>query len=155
MTNSTLSGGRGRVRKIKGTRKNISSSSNFKEQIVKNFLQFLITVKLYHWNTLSYSTHKATDDLYSKLNEGIDSFVEVLLGKNSGSRINISKSQSISLRNYNSNTEIKKQVNEFKRYLVGLNSNPNLKNIENSDLFNIRDEILQNVDQFLYLLSLK
>lgn len=155
MTNSTLSGGRGRVRKIKGTRKNISSSSNFKEQIVKNFLQFLITVKLYHWNTLSYSTHKATDDLYSKLNEGVDSFVEVLLGKNSGSRINISKSQSISLRNYNSNTEIKKQVNEFKRYLVGLNSNPNLKNIENSDLFNIRDEILQNVDQFLYLLSLK
>ena len=155
MTNSTLSGGRGRVRKIKGTRKNISSSSNFKEQIVKNFLQFLITVKLYHWNTLSYSTHKATDDLYSKLNEGVDSFVEVLLGKNSGSRINISKSQSISLRNYNSNTEIKKQVNEFKRYLVGLNSNPNLKNIENSDLFNIRDEILQNIDQFLYLLSLK
>ena len=155
MTNSTLSGGRGRVRKIKGTRKNISSSSNFKEQIVKNFLQFLITVKLYHWNTLSYSTHKATDDLYSKLNEGVDSFVEVLLGKNSGSRINISKTQSISLRNYNSNTEIKKQVNEFKRYLVGLNSNPNLKNIENSDLFNIRDEILQNVNQFLYLLSLK
>ena len=69
--------------------------------------------------------------------------------------INISKSQSISLRNYSSNTEIKKQVNEFKRYLVGLNSNPNLKNIENSDLFNIRDEILQNIDQFLYLLSLK
>ena len=155
MTNSTLSGGRGRVRKIKGTRKNISSSSNFKEQIVKNFLQFLITVKLYHWNSLSYSTLKATDDLYSKLNEGVDSFVEVLLGKNSGSRINISKTQSISLRNYNSNTEIKKQVNEFKRYLVGLNSNPNLKNIENSDLFNIRDEILQNVNQFLYLLSLK
>jgi len=77
------------------------------------------------------------------------------LGKNSGSRINISKSQSLSLRNYNSNTEIKKQVNEFKRYLVGLNSNPNLKNKENSDLFNIRDEILQNLDQFLYLLSLK
>ena len=155
MTISTIRGGRGKLSKIRGTRKNVSGSSNYKEQIVKTFLQFLITIKLYHWNTSSYSTHKATDDLYSKLNEGIDSFVEVLLGKNSGSRINISKSQSISLRNYSSNTEIKKQVNEFKRYLVGLNSNPNLKNIENSDLFNIRDEILQNIDQFLYLLSLK
>ena len=146
MTISTIRGGR-KLSKIRGTHKNISGSTNYKEQIVKTFLQFLITIKLYHWNTSSYSTHKATDDLYSKLNEGIDSFVEVLLGKNSGSRINISKSQSISLRNYNSNTEIKKQVNEFKRYLVGLNSN--------SDLFNIRDEILQNIDQFLYLLSLK
>ena len=63
-------------RKSKGTRKNTSGSTNFKEQIVKIFLQFLITIKLYHWNTLSYSTHKATDELYSKLNEGIDTFVE-------------------------------------------------------------------------------
>ena len=142
-------------RKSKGTRKNTSGSTNFKEQIVKIFLQFLITIKLYHWNTLSYSTHKATDELYSKLNEGIDTFVEVLLGKKSGSRINISKNQTISLQNYSSNTEIKKQTVDFKQFLIGLNSNPNLKNIENSDLFNIRDEIVQNIDQFLYLLSLK
>jgi len=153
MTIYTFRGGK--IRKIRGTRKNISDLTNFKEQIVKTFLQFLITIKLYHWNTFSYSTHKATDELYSKLNEGIDSFVEVLLGKNSGSRINISRSQTLSLRNYNSNVEIKKQTNDFKRYLIGLNSNPNLKNIENSDLFNIRDEILQNINQFLYLLSFK
>jgi hypothetical protein len=89
------------------------------------------------------------------LNEGIDSFVEVLLGKNSGSRINISNTQTISLCNYSSNIEIQKQTNNFKQFLIGLNSNPNMKNIENSDLFNIRDEILQNIDQFLYLLSFK
>ena len=81
MTNSTLSGGRGRVRKIKGTRKNISSSSNFKEQIVKNFLQFLITVKLYHWNTTSYAKHKATDQFLDKFNNNIDKFVEVFIGR--------------------------------------------------------------------------
>ena len=74
MTISTIRGGR-KLSKIRGTRKNVSGSSNYKEQIVKTFLQFLITIKLYHWNTSSYSTHKATDDLYSKLNEGIDSFV--------------------------------------------------------------------------------
>jgi len=30
-------------------------------------LQMLMTVKLYHWNTLSFSTHKATDELYGSL----------------------------------------------------------------------------------------
>jgi hypothetical protein len=153
MSVSTVHRGRGKMRGK--TRRNNLRSSNYKEQIVKSFLQFLITIKLYHWNTFSYSTHKATDDLYSKLNEGIDSFVEVLLGKNDGSRINISKSQTISMRNYSSNVEIKREANDFKRFLVGLNSNPNFKTTENSDLFNIRDEILQNVNQFLYLLSLK
>ena len=147
--------GSGKLRKTRRNRKNIAGSTNYKEQIVKIFLQFLITIKLYHWNTFSYSTHKATDELYSKLNEGIDSFVEVLLGKNSGSRINISNNQTISMRNYSSNIEIQKQTNDFKQFLIGLNSNPNMKNIENSDLFNIRDEILQNIDQFLYLLSFK
>lgn len=151
MTSHKLRGS-GKLRKTRGTRKN---KTNYKEQIVKIFLQFLITIKLYHWNTFSYSTHKATDELYSKLNEGIDSFVEVLLGKNSGSRINISNTQTISLCNYSSNIEIQKQTNNFKQFLIGLNSNPNMKNIENSDLFNIRDEILQNIDQFLYLLSFK
>lgn len=154
MTSHKLRGS-GKLRKTRGTRKNISGSTNYKAQIVKIFLQFLITIKLYHWNTFSYSTHKATDELYSKLNEGIDSFVEVLLGKNSGSRINISNNQTISLCNYSSNIEIQKQTNNFKQFLIGLNSNPNMKNIENSDLFNIRDEILQNIDQFLYLLSFK
>ena len=29
----------------------------------------LNTIKLYHWKTYSYATHKATDDLYSKIGE--------------------------------------------------------------------------------------
>ena len=32
-------------------------------------------IKLFHWKTHSYSTHKATDELYSKLNDDIDKFV--------------------------------------------------------------------------------
>jgi DNA-binding ferritin-like protein len=124
---------------------------DYKGIIVNTFLQFLITIKLYHWNTVSYSVHNATDELYSKLNEGIDHFVEVMLGKESGSRLHLS-SQTIVMRNHSSE-EIKKQVDDFKRFLVGLNVNPHLKSSDNSDLFNIRDEILQNVNQFLYLLS--
>jgi len=58
------------------------------QYIVAMFLQMLNTVKLYHWKTYSYAQHKATDELYSKLNENIDSFVEIMLGK-TGSRVNL------------------------------------------------------------------
>ena len=49
-------------------------------EVTKFMLELLMTVKLYHWNTKSYSTHKATDDLYSSLNDNIDKFIEVYMG---------------------------------------------------------------------------
>ena len=53
------------------TRKNHGSTS-VKKQIITNMLQMLMTVKLYHWNTLSFSVHKATDTLYGDLNTLIE-----------------------------------------------------------------------------------
>jgi DNA-binding ferritin-like protein len=58
-----------------------SGLGSFQRNTVAKFLTLLQTVKLYHWKTRSYATHKATDELYSNLNESIDSFVEILLGK--------------------------------------------------------------------------
>ena len=57
-----------------------------KEELVNLFLELLMIVKVYHWKTKSYAEHIATDELYSTLNENIDKFVEVMLGKN-GSRL--------------------------------------------------------------------
>ena len=37
--------------------------------------------QLYHWNTSSYSRHKASDDFNSKLLEIIDKFIEVFIGR--------------------------------------------------------------------------
>ena len=51
---------------VNKTRKHNGSVSS-KKQIVTQMLQMLMTVKLYHWNTLSFSTHKATDELYGSL----------------------------------------------------------------------------------------
>ena len=94
----------------KSTRKNKSndtSSSSMKhleQEIVVKFLQILNMVKLYHWKTYSYATHKATDDLYSKLNENMDKFIEVLLGK-AGNRINLLKTSSLKLKDFNSSVD--------------------------------------------------
>ena len=34
-------------------------------------------IKLYHWQTHSYSRHKATDEVIENLDKNIDEFVEV------------------------------------------------------------------------------
>ena len=137
------------------TRKNSlpnSSMRTFQKQITVVFLEMLIMVKLFHWKTHSYAIHKATDDLYSSLNENIDHFIEVLLGK-TGSRIDLMSHKSISLIDLTSNIELKRELDKFKEYLVSLNTHSYMKQMSNTDLYNIRDEMLANINQFLYLLS--
>ena len=96
-------------RKKKGSstrRKSISSGNSsssmkkFQKEITIVFFEMLLMVKLFHWKTHSYATHKATDELYSKLNDDIDKFIEVLLGK-TGSRIDLMGHKSISLIDLN------------------------------------------------------
>jgi DNA-binding ferritin-like protein len=137
------------------TRKNRPVSvQKFEQEIVIKYLSLLNTVKIYHWKTQSYSTHKATDELYAKLNKDIDKFVEVLLGK-IGNRVDLTKVKSIPICDFTSLEQMKKEVDNFKSYLVNLDSNKVMRSMSNSDLFNIRDEILADLNQFLYLLTFK
>jgi len=146
--------------KKSGTRKNRTTGSssgllqNFEKEITIKFLEMLNTIKLYHWKTYSYATHKATDELYGKLGESIDKFIEVLLGK-AQNRINLLGTKSIKLRDMKSPEEFKNVIQEYKNYLVNLNSNKAMNLMSNTDLFNIRDEILGDLNQFLYLYTFK
>ena len=126
----------------------------FEQKIVLTFLQMLNTVKLYHWKTHSYATHKATDELYSALNGSIDSFVEILLGKY-GNRVNLSRVKSIPLKDFVSDDQFKREIMYFKEFLVGLDTNNAMHLMSNSDLYNIRDEMLGQFNQLLYLLTFK
>jgi DNA-binding ferritin-like protein len=142
-------------RSSKSSRSSSSQSLNeFQKEITSVFLEMLLMVKLYHWKTTSYATHKATDDLYLKLNANIDSFTEILLGK-SGLRIDLMGKSNIRLVDLSSQESLKREVDAFKGYLVGLNDNKALQTMSNSDLFNIRDTILGDLNQFLYLLTFK
>jgi DNA-binding ferritin-like protein len=114
----------------------------------------LNTVKLYHWKTTSFAQHKATDELYSQLNESIDTFVETMLGKN-GSRVNLTGTKNIPLLDYTELSGFKKEVEQYKHYLIGMTNDAILKNGSNTDLLNIRDEILGHLNQFTYLLTFK
>lgn len=144
------------------TRKNIhndkSSASillkKFQREIVMVFLEVLLMVKLYHWKTYSYATHKATDELYTKLNEHMDRFVEILLGKTE-KRTDFMNVKSIKLIDLNSAEQLKMKIDNFKGYLVNLNNNKAMKLMGNMDLLTVRDEILGDLNQFLYLLTFK
>lgn len=145
-----------RMRRETKTRKNRSSKNHasFEKEMVLTFLQMLNTVKLYHWKTHSYATHKATDKLYSNLNGLIDSFIEVLLGKY-GDRINLANVKSIPLCDFSTEQQFKEEIMRYKNFLVELDDTSVLKQMSNSDLFNIRDEMLAQLNQLMYLLTFK
>ena len=134
-----------------------ASSCNSKHKYTENelvlkFIEFLNIIKVYHWKTLSYPEHKATDELYESLNGRIDEFMETMLGK-TGKRVNLSSVKHIPFYDYTSVTKFKQCIEIFKKYLVNMSSAPYFKNSENSDLLNIRDEILGDLNKFTYLLT--
>jgi DNA-binding ferritin-like protein len=108
----------------------------------------LHTIKLYHWNTKKYPEHKATDELYDHLNAHIDRFVEIMLGKDA-SRIHNVQSRICKCTNSH---QLKQKIHDYQQFLISLNQH--LDNKRDTDLLNIRDEILGDLNQFLYLLTL-
>ena len=120
-----------------------------KSHIARIFLEILNEVKLYHWKTRSYAQHKATDELYEKLNGHIDTFIEVLLGKDE-SRIKMVEKR-IELIDYSRSSDFKERMYEYREFLIDMSRYFDSK--RDSDLLNIRDELLSDINQFLYFLT--
>jgi len=120
---------------------------NRKPDVIQRFIELLNVIKLYHWKTKSFPEHKNTDELYSSLNEHVDHFVEVMIG------ITSKRPQQtvyhINAYNFSSKEELKKYLSKVKKELVQMNSSFKGE----SDLLNIRDEILGDIHKFEYLLS--
>ena len=128
---------------------------NYGSRVTVQFLEMLLLIKLFHWKTHSYAIHKATDELYSTLNENMDKFIEILLGK-TDSRLDFSGRTTITLpSDVKSTEELQQRVMKFKVFLIELSDSKELSPMTNTDLMNIRDEILGDLNQFLYLLTFK
>ncbi len=139
--------------KSKSSKKFSNKNMYTPEKIIILCLEMLNIVKLYHWKTLKYSEHKATDELYDELNDKIDEFVETFIGK-TGKRINLTNIKNMRLIDFNNVDDFKKLIENSKTYLINMSNSP-IFSIENSDLLNIRDEILGILNKFTYLLTLK
>jgi len=116
-------------------------------KIVSLFFRLNLTMKLYHWNTPSYSRHKSSDEFIDKLLELTDNFVEVFIGRYNVKPI---------LENVKIETEYLPE-DKITEYLV--KTRTNLENFDklfqDSELLNIRDEILALINQTSYLFRLK
>lgn len=106
-------------------------------------------LKIYHWNTSIYARHVASDSFVSSLSDKMDRFIETLSGI-LNKKIGLSPSSVIELRNENDKTIID-VLNEFRKYLTQ-DLGKTCKN--HTDLLNIRDDILGDVNKTLYLFSL-
>lgn len=116
-------------------------------EIVTFFFTLQMINKLYHWNTTSFARHKATDGFNGKILDLIDRFVEVFIGyynmKPNVTFININEK-------FLSDDGIVELFIFTKKYLTKMG-----QYIESTDLQNIRDEMLGEVNQTLYLFNLK
>lgn len=104
-------------------------------------------LRMYHWGTSSYAEHKALGKAYEGLDALIDTFVETWMGVH-GKGLGDVK---LSLREYTRGSPevlLNQAAEFFKGEMAGAVEG-------NTDLSNIRDEMLGLVNQTKYLLTLK
>lgn len=119
-------------------------------EIVNLMMTLRDQVKIYHWQTMSYPRHKATDDLVSSLDEKIDEFVETYMGKYGRPKLTAGKS-TIHLRNFH-DTQAPKLLKDAIDWLTHVL--PKRLKSTDTDLLNIRDEIVGDLNKTLYLFTL-
>lgn len=115
------------------------------------FLHLRDQIKLYHWQTRVYSRHIATDKILETLEKSIDSYVEIYIGKYGRPKVS-GKNASITLQNL-SEAGATRLIGAAIKYLQG----PLTKTLKpiDTDLMNVRDEIVADLNQLLYLFTLK
>ena len=118
-------------------------------EIVHLMMTLRNQVKLYHWQTMNYPRHIATDELVTKLDTNIDQFVEVYVGKYGRPKLT-GKNSSIHLRNH-SDAEATKMIQEAIDWMTN-DLTSKLKKTD-TDLLSIRDVIVADLNQTLYLFT--
>jgi DNA-binding ferritin-like protein len=105
-------------------------------------------VKVYHWQTKKYARHVASDELLKKLDTNIDQFVEVFIGKYG--RPSFTSKHSIRLHNFHE-SDAPRLIQDAIMWMQ-TELPKKLKKTDN-DLLNIRDTIVADLNQTLYLFT--
>ena len=121
------------------------------ESTILNLVKFQNQLRILHWQTDSFAKHKAFGKTYEDLDALIDSLVEIYSGKYQ--KLSLSSGTSIELLNTDS-LDINNVLNEVTEYL-STSAVEELNPEKDTDLLNVRDEILAVVNRLKYLLTLK
>ena len=117
---------------------------------VNFFMNMREQIKLYHWQTKIYSRHKATDTVIEELDKNIDKYVEVYMGKYGRPRMT-PRTNTIKVGNLSEGSIVK-----FIKTCISVLANDLVRGLKpaDTDLVNIRDEMMGELNQLLYLFTL-
>jgi hypothetical protein len=119
------------------------------ETIVQVFFNMLLNVRLYHWSTTSYARHTGSGALYDTLSLLIDQFTETYMGRYKRPEFKNSFNVQVKQFHDSSIVEALKEYVQFLKYEI-----PNYLKESDTDLFNIRDEMVGEINKTLYLFTL-
>lgn len=120
-----------------------------KEEIILKLVQIQTQFKFLHWQTSSYSKHKAYGEIYDNLGDLIDTFVESMMGKYG--RPQFESEFSIMFQDI-SFISIQKFMDGITEFLVAMTDELDSK--YDTDLLNLKDEMLSEINKLKYLLTL-
>ena len=121
-----------------------------KEELTLKLLQIQLQFKFLHWQTFGDAKHRAYGGIYDSLGELIDKFTEAMMGKygrpefDGEFSIMFQDIKSLSVQNF---------MDGITEFLVGMSDH--LDSRYDSDLLNLRDEMLADINQLKYRLTLK
>jgi len=121
-----------------------------KEELILKLVQIQNQFRFLHWQTFGYSKHKSYGKIYESLGDLIDNFTETMMGKygrpqfDSEFSIMFQDIQAVNVQNF---------LDGITEFLVEITETLDSK--YDTDLLNIRDEMLGEINRLKYLLTLK
>lgn len=121
-----------------------------KEEFIKKLVQVQLQWKFLHWQTFGDAKHRLYGEIYDKLGELIDDFAETMMGKygrpefDSEFALMFQDISSLSIQNF---------MDGITEFLVSMSDE--LDSRYDTDLLNLRDEMLGTINKSKYLLTLK
>lgn len=123
----------------------MSEEQNIINEYMSVFFHHQWQMKMYHFETKFYGAHKASDKYLAKFLANFDRFMEAYQGIYG--TINVSDSD-IKLKYYNDD-----RIMEHVQIMRGVFNAMDRHFGNNKDLLAIRDEMLADLNQFVYLLQ--
>lgn len=121
-----------------------------KEEIIKKLVQIQIQWKFLHWQTTGDAKHQTYGKLYDGLGELIDEFVETMMGKYGRPEF---ESEFALMFQDISSLRIQNFMDGITEFFVDMTDQLDSK--YDTDLLNLRDEMLGLINKSKYLLTLK
>lgn len=118
--------------------------------LFKSFFEIIVTVKLYHYQVKSGFKHEKCDWFFEHFLDHADQFLETMQGRDEYGRIHVdAKGLDFHIKSL-SDENVQQYMTDVGRFL----SDYLPTHIENdSELMNIRDELLSDVNQFKYFMK--